>query len=96
MLVAAQARSQEAAGQWVSHTQAEIRRGRRGFLPPVLCFKFVMAGRPWAGLAAVLILVVVAGYEKCKRQAEGQGNIKRRQATGKTRHGTADEGLAQG
>lgn len=49
----AQACSQEGMGQWVSHTQAEIRRGRWGFLPPVLCFKFVMAGSLWAGLAAV-------------------------------------------
>lgn len=35
-------------GEWIGHTQAEIRRGRWGFLAPVLCFKFVMAGRLWA------------------------------------------------
>lgn len=76
-----------AAGQWVSHTQAEIRRGRWGFLPPVLCFKFVMAGRPWAGHAAVLILV--AGSQNAKA-SRGKAE------TGKAKQSTALQGLCAG
>ena len=71
VLLAAPGAFAGAAGQWISHTQAEIRRGRWGFLPPVLCFKFVMAGRPWAGHAAVLILVA-GSQKKMQKQAEAK------------------------
>jgi hypothetical protein len=82
VLLAAQVRSQERNGHGgFGHTQAEIRRGRWGFLPPVLCFKFVMAGRLWAGLAAVLILVV-GSQKKPKKQP----NAKQKKKKEKKRH----------